>query len=115
MDKILVTISGAALIGFIYWFFFKASEEEAQVVKRVIVSGGYRPKKIVVPVNTTTNITFLRTDENSCLEEVVIPDLGVKEYLPLNKEITISLTPKKSGTYDIHCGMNMFHGTIIAK
>jgi plastocyanin domain-containing protein len=48
------------------------------------------------------------------LEEIVIPDLGVKEFLPLNEEVSIKITPPKVGLYDIHCGMNMFHGTIKA-
>jgi len=49
------------------------------------------------------------------LEEIYIPDFKVKEYLPLNKSVEITLTPKKEGTYQTHCGMGMFHGKIIVE
>jgi plastocyanin domain-containing protein len=39
----------------------------------------------------------------------------VRKYLPLNKKTPITITPKKEGTYEIVCGMNMFHGKIIVK
>lgn len=112
MDKLFVTISGIGVIIFIYWFFFKSEDSEEQETKQVVVSGGYKPKKILIPAGKTTNITFLRTDPNNCLEDVIIPEFGIKQYLPLNKKVIISLTPPGKGTYDIHCGMNMFHGQI---
>lgn len=115
MDKILVTVVGAAVIGFIYWFFFGKKEEamEAKNSWDITVEGGYKPPTITIPAGKTSTLTFTRKDANSCLEEVVIEDYKIKKYLPLNEPVAIAISPTKPGTIGIHCGMNMFHGKII--
>src|SRR3989344_449067 len=111
MDKIVVTISGLGLIGAIYWFFFSKEEEimEARNNWDIMVEGGYKPATINLQQGKQSTITFTRKDPNSCLEEVVIPDFKIKKFLPLNKPVTITLSPTKTGTFGIHCGMNMYH------
>ena|SRR3989344_9249494 len=117
MDKFLVTVGGILLIGFIYWFFFgkkdSYSEVDDEKTLEIIVSGGYKPDKIKVKQGKAVDITFIRTDDNSCLEEVVFPDFRIKEYLPLNKPVTVHLVPTKVGIFPFHCSMNMFHGQLI--
>lgn len=114
MDKLITTTIGALSLGGIYWFFFgqKDGTAETKTVWNIHVEGGYSPKIIVIPKDKTSTITFTRTDTNSCLEDVVIPDFKIKTFLPLNAPTTITLSPTKSGTFGIHCGMNMFHGKI---
>lgn len=114
-DKLLVLIGGTAVIGVIYWFFFGKKDEAALAGNsiNILVDGGYNPEKIKIQNGKTTKLVFKRIDPNSCLEEIVIPDFKVKEYLPLNKEVEVVITPKKAGEYETHCGMNMFHGKII--
>ncbi len=120
MDKLIVSTTGIAIIAGIYWFFFgkKLSEaksrsagEEASDTWSITVSGGYKPKTIKVVKDKPATLTFTRTDPTACLEEIVFPDYKIKEFLPLNKPVTITLPPphKPSG---FHCGMNMFHGRI---
>lgn len=111
MDKTLVTISGIGVIGFIYWFFF-GKKEEASTQTTIRVSGGYKPAAIRIPLGKPTTLTFTRTDPNPCLEELIIPDFKIKEFLPMNKPVSVTISPTKPGTYGIHCGMNMFHGRI---
>ncbi len=115
MDKIIVLISGIGLISLIYWFFFGKSDKAVVAGETidVLVDGGYKPENIKIKNGKTTKLIFTRTDTNSCLEEIIIPDFKVKEYLPLNKKVEISLTPDKKGIYQTHCGMGMFHGKII--
>jgi plastocyanin domain-containing protein len=117
MDKTIVTLLGLGLIGAIYWFFFGKKEESTTSATAwdIIVEGGYKPGTIIIPMHKTSEITFTRRDSNSCLEEIVIPDFKIKKFLPLNKAITITLSPTKPGTFGIHCGMNMFHGKIIVQ
>ena len=113
MDKIIVTLSGISLIAIIYWFFFGKKEEamDAKNSWNITVDGGYKPATIKVFKDKPATLTFTRRDPNSCLEELVFPDYKIKEYLPLNKPVTVTLPPppKPSG---FHCGMNMFHGRI---
>lgn len=113
MDKIIVTITGLLSIVGIYWFFFgkKAEAINASDSWTIIADGGYKPNTIKIPKDKTATLTFIRKDENSCLEEVVFPDYKIKKYLPLNKEIVITLpAPHKKSSF--HCGMSMFQGRI---
>jgi plastocyanin domain-containing protein len=114
MDKLIITTSGIAAILGIYLFFFGKKEKavEASGSITIAVEGGYKPKLVKIPTNQKTTLIFLRKDINSCLEELIIPDYKIKKYLPMHTPVVITLSPKKPGTYNFHCGMNMFHGTI---
>lgn len=122
MDKIIVTTLGAfSLIG-IYWFFFGEKAERSEVSLggkkganysiTITVSGGYKPKLLLLPKGQRTTLIFIRKDANTCLEDLIIPDFKIKKYLPMHTPVTISLTPTRPGKFNFHCGMNMFHGTI---
>jgi plastocyanin domain-containing protein len=117
-DQLIVTIIGGILVYLIYWFFFgKRSETEMVVGNEVsiIVDGGYKPQTIKIKKGNETKLAILRKDPNECLEEFILPDFKTKVYLPLNKTIEVSITPKKSGEYPFHCGMNMFHGKVVVE
>src|SRR5258708_1106543 len=117
MDKILITLFGIGGIAFTYWFFLMKRDDVVEVTSSVdiIVDGGYSPSTISIPKGKIIQITFLRKDPSSCLEEVVLSDFKIRKYLPLNKKVSISITTEKTGTYNFVCGMNMFHGKIIMK
>lgn len=114
MDKTIVTTAGIAAILGIYLFFFGKKEKavEASGSITITVDGGYKPKLIKIPKNQKTTLIFLRKDANTCLEELIIPDYKIKKYLPMHTPVVITLEPKKPGSYNFHCGMNMFHGAI---
>lgn len=113
MDKLVITALGTTLIVIIYWFFFGKKEEatEAGDAITITVDGGYKPNVITIQQGKAVSLTFLRKDTNSCLEEVIFPDYKIKQYLPLGKPVTITLSPPhKTGQF--HCSMNMFQGKI---
>lgn len=113
MDKIIVTITGFFSILGIYWFFFGKKEEtmNASDTWTITVDGGYKPNVIKIPKDNPATLTFIRKDENTCLEEVVFPDYKIKKYLPLNEPVIITL-PYPHKTSGFHCGMSMFRGRI---
>lgn len=117
IDKIIVTLFGFAGIAFTYWFFLMKKEKEAAVSDSVdiTVEGGYTPDTISIPKGKTTKVSFTRKDPSSCLEEVVLGDFKIRRFLPLNKKVTVEVTPKKTGEFKFECGMNMFHGKIIVR
>lgn len=114
MDNIIVTTIGLGLIAAIYWFFFGKKEESvtAEESITIAVNGGYKPNIIRLKQGKTTTLTFVRKDPNTCLEDFYIPDFKIKEYFPMNKPVSITLTPPSKGTYGFHCGMNMYQGKI---
>ena len=117
IDKILVAIFGIGGIVFTYWFFLIKKEKEVVAFESIdiTVEGGYSPEVISIPKGKTTKINFIRKDPSSCLEEVILGDFKIRKFLPLNKKVTIEVTPKKNGEFNFSCGMNMFHGKIIVK
>lgn len=118
LDKILVIFFSLIGIGFVYWFFLIKNVKDAVLVGKsinIIVDGGYQPEVISIAKGKTTTITFLRRDPSTCLEEVVLPDFKIRKFLPLNKKVDVSISPKLVGEYEIVCGMNMFHGKILVK
>jgi len=117
MDKIIVTIAGISGVAFTYWFFLMKKEKEVAVSDSVdiIVEGGYNPEVISIPKGKLTKINFKRLDPTDCLGEVVLGDFKIRRELPLNKSVSIEITPQKSGEFVYSCGMNMYHGKIIVK
>lgn len=120
MDKIIVSIAGFLGIFFVWWFFFGKKDAASNAVATegsidIKVSGGYEPSTIVLKKGKKTILNLTRTDQNSCLEEIVIPDFKIKKFLPLNESVQIEITPQKEGKFNFSCGMNMYHGKIIVK
>lgn len=117
IDKIIVIIFGVLGIAFTYWFFLMKKEKvfEAAESVEVVVEGGYTPEVISVKKGVETTINFLRKDDSSCLEEVVLPDFKIRKTLPLGQSVPIKIKPEKIGEYPFSCGMNMFHGKILVK
>ena len=120
LDKIVVTMVGTGLVGLVYWFFFGKRSTPAEASANyggvdVVVDGGYKPSVIKVERGKDIKLGILRKDPNSCLEEIVLPDFKIKQYLPLNKKVEINIKTTKAGTFPFHCGMNMYHGKIIVE
>lgn len=119
LDTLVASLFSVGGIVFTYWFFLMKKEDEVTKVSNgtitIIVEGGYSPNVISVPKGKTTTLLFFRKDPSSCLEEVVLPEFKIRKYLPVNQTTSIVISPKKEGTYEISCGMNMFHGKIVVK
>lgn len=116
-DRIFVLIFGLIGIVFTYWFFLRRKENIATAKGEIdiLVDGGYNPETIEIPFNTEIKLNFTRKDSNPCLEQIVLGDFKIKKDLPLNEKVTISLTPKRKGTFQFSCGMGMFHGKLIVR
>lgn len=116
-DKIIVAIVGILGVLFTYWFFLMKKGKEVVISDSIdiTVEGGYNPEVISIPKGQTTKINFIRRDPTDCLSEVVLGDFKIRRELPLNKPVSIEITPQKSGEFVYSCGMNMYHGKIIVK
>ena len=124
MDKIFVTIGALLIIGFIVWWFFgKHTRAEAEAVVsgdnkqevEVSVDGGYTPNTVVLRQGMPASIIFNRKDPSGCFNELMFPDFGIHETLPVNKRHSVQIDTSKPGEYTYACGMNMFHGKVIVK
>lgn len=121
--QIVVTLLGFAAVLWVNWYFFVAGRGTAMAATlgpggvqriRVEVKGGYAPAVIRVHAGAPVRLDFHRDETNPCTEEVVIPDFGIRTYLPAHRTTPVSFTPA-AGTYQFTCGMGMVRGTIIAE
>lgn len=116
-----VIAAGIAAIALVNWWFFIASESaqamatSAGQVIDIVVRGGYSPATVKVKSGQPVRLVFDRQETNSCSEEIVLPDFGVRRYLAPNEKTVIEVNPEKPGTYDFMCGMSMLRGRIIAE
>ena len=121
--QIAVTLLGLAAVLWVNWYFFVAGRGTAVAatvgaggMQRILVEvkGGYAPAEIRVRAGAPVRLDFHRDETNPCTEEVVIPDFGIRAYLPAHRTTPVSFTPAP-GTYEFTCGMGMVRGTIIAE
>ncbi len=114
IDKLLVGFGGITAILLVAWFFFGKKTHEVSVENqvRITVDGGYSPNLIRVKRGQPVTLQFLRRDPSGCLEEIVLPDYGIRKSLPLNRETAVTIVPNQVGEFDFACGMNMYRGKI---
>ena len=120
--EILVVIGAVALIALVLWYFFGereavAATEAAGGVQQVkiTVKGGYSPDVIEVERGKPVQLSFYRDEENSCSEELLMPDFSIRRDLPAFKTTLVELLPQQAGTFTFTCGMGMLRGSLVVK
>ena len=131
-----VILGGVAAILWVNWYFFFAERATAVATAsadssgaaigggagdtvpsevEITVDGGYSPSAVRVKSGRPVRLVFDRRDTSSCSEEVVLPDFGIRKFLPSGRRTVIEVTPKNPGTYEFMCGMSMLRGRLIAE
>jgi len=122
-DQIAVTLAGLAGVAWVNWYFFLAGRGAAVAAEaagsgpqrvRIEVKGGYSPSIVRVRAGQPVKLEFYRDETSSCTEEVVLPDFGIRTYLPAHQTTSIRITPA-AGSYEFACGMGMVRGKIVAE
>jgi plastocyanin domain-containing protein len=127
----LVILGGLAAIAWVNWYFFLAGRTSAVAAVAagslggtaasapaevtITVDGGYSPQQVRVKAGAPVRLVFDRKDSGSCSDEVVLPDFGVRRFLPTGQRTTIEITPPKAGRYEFTCGMSMLRGAVVAE
>lgn len=76
---------------------------------------GYTPSEVSAPASTPIHLGFLRTTDEGCGGELVIPSMDVHRSLPLNERVWVEVTTPASGRLAFTCGMGMYQGAIVAR
>ncbi|HEU0080247.1 MAG TPA: cupredoxin domain-containing protein [Longimicrobiaceae bacterium] len=116
-----VVLGGLAATAWVNWYFFLAGGAPATAaaaaggVQEVVIGvrGGYEPARVRVKRGVPVRLVFDRQETSGCSEEVVIPEFGIRRFLPAFKKTTVELTPGEAGSYDFTCGMGMLRGKLI--
>ncbi len=116
----MVALGGLLVIAWINWYFFFAEQASATAVTGVggvqevliAVRGGYDPAAVRVRRGAPVRLVFDRQETSGCSEEVVLPEFGIKRFLPAHQKTTVEFTPERAGTYEFTCGMGMLRGQL---
>ncbi|MBO3272127.1 cupredoxin domain-containing protein [Hymenobacter defluvii] len=122
-SQIIVTLVGVGLLAFVGWFFFLAPHRVAAAVSSsagvqqvdIVVKGGYSPNVIEVEHGKPVQLNFYRDEENTCSEELLLPDFNIRRDLAPFKTTAIEFLPKQAGTFEFTCGMHMLRGSLVVK
>src|SRR5262245_53574074 len=118
-------VLAAALAGsaWVNWYFFAAHGQAAVAARgndgvqevHVVVKGGYEPAVIHVRKDQPVRLVFDRQETSSCSEEIVLPDFGVRRFLPAFQQTAVEFTPSEAGPHEFTCGMSMLRGKLIVE
>ncbi|PJJ59507.1 cupredoxin domain-containing protein [Hymenobacter chitinivorans] len=121
--EIFVTLGGLGLAAFVIWYFFFSARQTAAAASTaggvqqvaITVKGGYSPEVIEVERGQPVQLSFYRAEENSCSEELLLPDFSIRRELPAFRTTLIELLPQRAGEFEFTCGMGMLRGRLIVK
>lgn len=115
-----VVAGGLLTIAWINWYFFLAEKASATAVAgaggvqevTIVVRGGYEPGDVRVRKGTPVRLVFDRQESSGCSEELVLPDFGIRRFLPAHQRTAVEFTPEVAGNYEFTCGMSMLRGRL---
>jgi plastocyanin domain-containing protein len=76
-------------------------------------TSGYKPDKIPGKPGEKLMLVFTRTADSTCISQLVTPDKKTVD-LPMNSPVEVAVTVPQTGEVGFACGMDMFHGTVVA-
>ena len=122
----IVMLAGAAAVAWVNWYFFLARrgtataeisetrESRTQEVT-ITVQGGYEPAEVKLRRGIPARLVFDRQETSGCSEEVVIPEFGIRKFLPAFQKTTVELKPETAGSFEFTCGMSMLRGRLVVE
>jgi plastocyanin domain-containing protein len=85
----------------------------ARTIELALTDAGLTPAELKVTRGEPVHLGITRKTERTCMFDVVIQEVGVKQPLPLNKTVWVDFTPTKTGTFRVLCGMGMEFGKLV--
>jgi len=82
-----------------------------------VTDAGFEPREVKLKKGEPATLVFTRLTDATCIKAVDIPDENVKKLeLPLDKPVSVTITPKKAGVEAFHCSaMGMGNGKLIVE
>ena len=87
----------------------------ARTIEIVVTSDGFTPAEVKAKAGEPVRLVVTRKTDRTCAKEIVIRDLGVNQPLPLDKPVTVEITPQKAGKVRFACAMDMIAGTLVVE
>jgi plastocyanin domain-containing protein len=122
-DRLIVTLTGLALVAFIVWFFWLKRSRGVHAAETsggyqeamILVKGGYTPDTVIVRSGRPVRLNFRREETASCSDKVVFADFNKSAELPTGQTVAVEFLPKQPGEFAFACPMGMFRGRLIVE
>ena len=82
-------------------------------VPLVIRNTRFEPQTLHVPADVPVRLLIDRQEDNSCSDQVALPQLGVLQDVDAFAVTEVQLPPTAAGTYTLTCGMGMMSGQLV--
>jgi len=86
-----------------------------KTVQMTVTEDGYVPERIEARKGVPLTLVITRKTDRTCATELVVKEYGVNQPLPLNKPVTVTFTPTRSGQVKYACSMDMISGTLVVQ
>jgi plastocyanin domain-containing protein len=88
-------------------------KKAGKTVQVAVTDDGFVPQRIEARKGEPLTLVVTRKTERTCATEIVIKEYGINQPLPLDKPVTVTFTPTRSGQVKYACGMDMITGTLV--
>jgi plastocyanin domain-containing protein len=88
---------------------------EGSEVQVAVTDRGFEPAEIAVKRGQNVTLAITRQTDMTCATDVVVAGTEIRQDLPLNQTVKISLGKVEADTVRFACGMGMIEGTIVAR
>ncbi len=85
---------------------------EGEPIRITVTKNGYEPHRVTATAGKPLTLVVTRTTDETCATELVIPEAGISQPLPLLTPVAITFTPTRTGELRYSCAMKMFQGVI---
>lgn len=90
-----------------------AAPRAAGVVELTVTEAGFRPEQVTVRKGEPVTLLVTRKTDATCAKDLVLPQHGIRQPLPLGERVTITFTPEKSGELRYGCAMDQMIGGVL--
>lgn len=84
----------------------QAGAAQSGAITMAVTNAGFVPDHIKVKKGKPVTLLITRKTDETCAKDIVIDEYRVHTALPLNKEVSVTFTPTKSGELKYGCAMN---------
>jgi len=80
-----------------------------------VTADGFEPDKVPAKKGQPLTLVVTRTTDKTCATEIVMKEYGINTPLPLNRPVSVTFTPSKSGQVRFACAMDMIGGVVVVQ
>jgi hypothetical protein len=87
-------------------------KDGVRTIEISVTDEGFVPSKVKGKKGEKVRLVVTRRTDSTCAKEIAIKGYGINQPLPLDKPVTVELTPAQSGEIRYACGMDHVAGVL---